>query len=76
MRVHHLDCCTMCPRGQRVVNGEGSIVARARLVSHCLLIETDVHGLVLVAPASGLTTCATLAGLARCSLVRWRSTGP
>jgi glyoxylase-like metal-dependent hydrolase (beta-lactamase superfamily II) len=37
MRVHHLDCCTMCPRftGQK-------------LVSHCLLLETDAHGLVLV----------------------------
>jgi glyoxylase-like metal-dependent hydrolase (beta-lactamase superfamily II) len=48
MRVHHLDCCTMCPRGRRAVNGEGSLFARARLVSHCLLIETDAHGLVLV----------------------------
>jgi glyoxylase-like metal-dependent hydrolase (beta-lactamase superfamily II) len=54
MRVHHLDCCTMCPRGQRVVNGEGSIVARARLVSHCLLIETDVRGLVLVDTGIGV----------------------
>ncbi|MBV8719347.1 MAG: MBL fold metallo-hydrolase [Chloroflexi bacterium] len=48
MRVYHLDCCTMCPRGRRAVNGEGSLFGRARLVSHCLLIETDTHGLVLV----------------------------
>jgi glyoxylase-like metal-dependent hydrolase (beta-lactamase superfamily II) len=48
MRVHHLDCCTMCPRGQRAVNGAGRRFARATLVSHCLLLETAAHGLVLV----------------------------
>jgi glyoxylase-like metal-dependent hydrolase (beta-lactamase superfamily II) len=54
MRVHHLDCCTMCPRGRRAVNGEGSLFARAKLVSHCLLIETDAHGLVLVDTGIGV----------------------
>jgi hypothetical protein len=54
MRVHHLDCCTMCPRGQSAINGEGSLFARARLVSHCLLIETDAHGLVLVDTGIGV----------------------
>ena len=54
MRVHHLDCCTMCPLGRGAVNGEGSLFARARLVSHCLLIETDAHGLVLVDTGIGL----------------------
>ena len=54
MRVHHLDCCTMCPRGRRAVNGEGGLFARARLVSHCLLIETDAHGLVLVDTGIGV----------------------
>src|ERR671937_1886431 len=43
MRVHHLDCCTMCPRFTSV-----------RLVSHCLLIETDGHGLVLVDTGIGV----------------------
>lgn len=38
MRVHHLDCCTMRPR----------VAPWAKLVSHCLLLETDAHGLVLV----------------------------
>jgi glyoxylase-like metal-dependent hydrolase (beta-lactamase superfamily II) len=37
MHVHHLDCCTMRPRFTGV-----------RLPSHCLLIETDRQGLVLV----------------------------
>lgn len=54
MRVHHLDCCTMCPRGQSAINGEGSLSARARLVSHCLLLETDAHGLVLVDTGIGV----------------------
>jgi glyoxylase-like metal-dependent hydrolase (beta-lactamase superfamily II) len=54
MRVHHLDCCTMCPRGQSAVNGEGSLFARAKLVSHCLLIETHAHGLVLVDTGIGV----------------------
>jgi glyoxylase-like metal-dependent hydrolase (beta-lactamase superfamily II) len=54
MRVHHLDCCTMRPRGRRAVNGDGSLLARARLVSHCLLLETDGHGLVLVDTGIGV----------------------
>jgi glyoxylase-like metal-dependent hydrolase (beta-lactamase superfamily II) len=54
MRVHHLDCCTMGPRGRRAVNGDGSLFGRARLVSHCLLIETDAHGLVLVDTGIGV----------------------
>ena len=54
MQVHHLDCCTMCPRGRSAINGEGSLFARARLVSHCLLIETDTSGLVLVDTGIGV----------------------
>jgi glyoxylase-like metal-dependent hydrolase (beta-lactamase superfamily II) len=44
----------MCPRGQSALNGEGRLFARARLVSHCLLIETDAHGLVLVDTGIGV----------------------
>jgi glyoxylase-like metal-dependent hydrolase (beta-lactamase superfamily II) len=43
VRVHHLDCCTMSPRFTRV-----------RLPSHCLLIETDAYGLVLVDTGIGV----------------------
>jgi glyoxylase-like metal-dependent hydrolase (beta-lactamase superfamily II) len=43
MRVHHLDCCTMSPRFTRV-----------KLPSHCLLIETDAHGLVLIDTGIGV----------------------
>jgi glyoxylase-like metal-dependent hydrolase (beta-lactamase superfamily II) len=43
MRVHHLDCCSMRPRFTRV-----------RLPCHCLLIETDAQGLVLVDTGVGV----------------------
>ncbi len=43
MKVHHLSCGTMCPRlGRLLVNAAG------RMVCHCLLIETERSGLVLV----------------------------
>jgi glyoxylase-like metal-dependent hydrolase (beta-lactamase superfamily II) len=54
MRVHHLDCCTMCPPGRRAMTGQGSRFARARLVGHCLLLETGAHGLVLVDTGIGV----------------------
>lgn len=44
----------MCPRGRSLINGEGSLLARAELVSHCLLLETDTHGLVLVDTGIGV----------------------
>jgi glyoxylase-like metal-dependent hydrolase (beta-lactamase superfamily II) len=47
MRVHHIDCGTMCPLSARLVNGRGGWVEPARLVCHCLLIEGS-DGLVLV----------------------------
>src|SRR5919197_697554 len=43
MRVHHLDCCTMRPRFTKV-----------ELLSHCLLLETQAHGLVLVDTGVGV----------------------
>jgi glyoxylase-like metal-dependent hydrolase (beta-lactamase superfamily II) len=47
MRVHHLNCGTMCPRAGRLVNEE------RRLVCHCLLVESE-GGLVLVDTGFGL----------------------
>ena len=44
----------MCPRGQSALNGEGRLAGRGRLVSHCLLLETDTHGLVLVDTGIGV----------------------
>lgn len=47
MKVHHLNCGTCCPLGGRLFDGV-SKGAQAHLVCHCLLIETEAHGLVLV----------------------------
>jgi glyoxylase-like metal-dependent hydrolase (beta-lactamase superfamily II) len=48
MRVHHIDCATMCPPSRRLINGDGGLFEPSRMVAHCLLVETDAHGLVLV----------------------------
>jgi glyoxylase-like metal-dependent hydrolase (beta-lactamase superfamily II) len=47
MRVHHLNCATMCPRAGFLVN------EARRLVCHCLLVET-AEGLLLVDTGFGL----------------------
>ncbi len=45
--IHHLNCGTLCPRGARLLRGEGGLLERVRSVCHCLLIE-GAEGLVLV----------------------------
>ena len=47
MRVHHLNCATLCPRGGWLVHGDRGAWERARLVCHVLLVESR-DGLVLV----------------------------
>ncbi len=47
MRIHHLNCGTDCPIGGALFDGR-SLGLTGRLVCHCLLIETNRHGLVLV----------------------------
>jgi glyoxylase-like metal-dependent hydrolase (beta-lactamase superfamily II) len=39
MKIHHLNCGTMCPRGGRLLGGSGGPLATSRIVAHCLLIE-------------------------------------
>ncbi len=51
--VHHLGCGTMCPHGERLINGEGSLLGPARLICHCLLVER-ADGLVLIDTGFGL----------------------
>ncbi|HVY79291.1 MAG TPA: MBL fold metallo-hydrolase [Solirubrobacterales bacterium] len=53
MRIHHLNCGTLCPNGARLVNGEGGWLEPARIVCHCLLIEGN-EGLVLVDTGFGV----------------------
>jgi glyoxylase-like metal-dependent hydrolase (beta-lactamase superfamily II) len=57
MRVHHINCGTDCPVGGALFDGR-SKGPLARLVCHCLLIETDASGLVLVDTGYGLRDVA------------------
>ncbi|MGE5540491.1 MAG: MBL fold metallo-hydrolase [Gemmatimonas sp.] len=55
MRIHHLNCGTMCPIGGSLLYYPSDAdAARRRLVCQCLLIETDHNGLVLVDTGFGL----------------------
>jgi glyoxylase-like metal-dependent hydrolase (beta-lactamase superfamily II) len=53
MRIHHLNCGTMCPLGGRLWDGVSAVLRPATIVCHCLLIETEA-GLVLVDTGFGL----------------------
>jgi glyoxylase-like metal-dependent hydrolase (beta-lactamase superfamily II) len=53
MRVHHLNCGSLCPHGRRLINGDGGIAEKAEVVCHCLAIEAG-DGLVLVDTGFGL----------------------
>jgi glyoxylase-like metal-dependent hydrolase (beta-lactamase superfamily II) len=53
VRVHHLNCGTLCPHGRRLLAGEGGLLEPAEVVCHCLLIETD-DGLVLIDTGFGV----------------------
>lgn len=48
MKIHHWNAATMCPYGGSWSGGDGPPWKRARMVCHCLVIETDAHGVVLV----------------------------
>ena len=53
MKVHHLNCGTLCPHGRRFFAGEGGWLEPAEFVCNCLLIESD-DGLVLVDTGFGV----------------------
>lgn len=57
MRVHHLNCISACPLGGLLMDGFSTASLRARLATHCLLIETD-RSLVLVDTGYGLRDVA------------------
>lgn len=57
MRIHHLNCGTDCPVGGAMFDGRSKGLT-GTLVCHCLLIETDAHGLVLVDTGYGLKDIA------------------
>ena len=47
LRIHHLNCGSMCPHGRRLMQGEGGWLEPARVVCHVWLIEGR-DGLTLV----------------------------
>ncbi len=53
MRVHHLNCVSMCPLGGPLIDGFGRPALRGRLSCHCLLVEADDQ-LVLIDTGFGL----------------------
>jgi glyoxylase-like metal-dependent hydrolase (beta-lactamase superfamily II) len=52
MRVHHLNCGTMCPRFAKLIDGRGGLFARTRLVCHCLAVELS-DGVALIDTGMG-----------------------
>lgn len=56
MKVHHLNCGTLCPVAGRLLGSDVGFLERGTLVCHCLLIETN-DGLVLVDTGIGLGAC-------------------
>jgi glyoxylase-like metal-dependent hydrolase (beta-lactamase superfamily II) len=53
MRIHHLNCGSLCPRGGGFLGGAGGPLSRAPMPCHCLLIEGDDR-LILVDSGLGV----------------------
>jgi len=61
--VHHLNCGTMCPLGGFLLGQRG--LGRGKLVAHCLLVETERDGLVLIDTGFGTRDVARQTPLPR-----------
>jgi glyoxylase-like metal-dependent hydrolase (beta-lactamase superfamily II) len=57
MKIHHLDCGSLCPLGGRLIDGESSFFARGSMVCHCLLLEMGSE-LILVDTGLGTSDLA------------------
>jgi glyoxylase-like metal-dependent hydrolase (beta-lactamase superfamily II) len=64
LRIHHINCGTMCPFGGPLFGGEGGPLSKGRIVCHCLLIESD-QGLVLLDTGFGSADIAQPGRLGR-----------
>lgn len=60
--VHHLNCATLCPVAG-VLLGQARGLGRGQMICHCLLIETERDGLVLVDSGFGTLDVAGETGL-------------
>ncbi len=53
MKIHHINCGTLCPSCKKLLQGDGGLLESAKMCCHCLLIETN-DGLVLVDTGFGV----------------------
>lgn len=53
MRIHHLNCGSLCPRGGKLLGGAGWPLSGTPMCCHCLLIESD-DGLILIDTGLGV----------------------
>jgi glyoxylase-like metal-dependent hydrolase (beta-lactamase superfamily II) len=53
MRIHHLNCGSLCPRGGKMLGAAGGPFSPAPMACHCLLIEGDDR-LILVDAGLGV----------------------
>jgi glyoxylase-like metal-dependent hydrolase (beta-lactamase superfamily II) len=60
--VHHLNCGTMCPVGGFLFGQRG---LRGKLVAHCLVVETERDGLVLIDTGFGTRDVARQTPISR-----------
>jgi glyoxylase-like metal-dependent hydrolase (beta-lactamase superfamily II) len=65
--VHHINCATLCPAAGALVGGaaDGSLLGRGRWIAHCLVIETERDGLVLVDTGFGTRDVERKTGISR-----------
>lgn len=66
VRVHHLNCATLCPVAGFLLGGRG--LGRGHMIAHCLLVETARDGLVLIDTGFGTRDVAGQSGLSRAFL--------
>ncbi len=64
MRIHHLNCGTMRPRGARLINGHGGWFGEGDVVCHCLVVETDGRLILVDTGVAGLAGGDRQLGLA------------
>jgi glyoxylase-like metal-dependent hydrolase (beta-lactamase superfamily II) len=61
--VHHLNCATLCPIAGFLLGQRG--LGRGKLVAHCLLLETERDGLVVIDTGFGTRDVARQTPLSR-----------
>src|SRR5688572_11560910 len=61
--VHHINCATLCPVAGFLVGGAG--LGRGHMVAHCIVVETERDGLVLIDTGFGTRDVEGHTGLSR-----------